>query len=805
MIYQLAVNADCLQTRLLFNRQIATVSGYTDGANKQSVPLCGWDYYYQTFSGDDPQTWVCPVTGTLMLRPLPLTNSWNTTSSGDYARILKSGLTFNDSSLWTENAKDGTNKTFVSAGGDIGDTDRRIVTNTTWSANQPFFLRVFVHGWGSGKSIAAEFGWATNSTAGETAGVSGIIFTDGVIEIFKDGVFVESGSVGEASKSTESGANAVDGFLDLILIPYRQRQLLVHSSLGGSFVVTFEDLEEGVDNAITSASPFWLYFPNGTPEFELAQLRFVESAYRCSLPWNFADPPQSGQSSSFSVSYGGSGTVSSKFVYVDSVGTTFVPNGDRQSARLRIDLVGNGDSTPFVYWASGEFEPWHTDTDDSEQFDMLPYLLNISHDCPEDDSGQSLTLTLKNETGMQSAGYAFPRFSENRPIELREGSYRTFSGFSETPERTVKLDPDVADEPNLLHMQVRSRWKSFENYRFAEKIVLDGLTLTNAFKKVLFSVGMPDNQCDIEDFGFTLPSVVGSGSKGDYAVEIQVGDTAAEWLNRLHDDYCANCLMGFVPSGPNGMVFKVASKEALGTDPVITIYLTTDDALADGVSESDYHKVVVEAGYTFHYLPAVANQIWMMGLDRRTNRPILRKWTDAASCDPTVAPSLRGRDWKGETFRAGQRTHRLTDEASVERATLAWAERACFGRDTLSCTVQRLYDNSTGLPVWKGQCVKVYGEGTFRVISFSTDFQLFQSSTEADPSWAPTKYALVKVLDVNGLTVSAGSSEGLGGNSRGTDPIEMHIQAAMRLGVLRDSAPGFEDAFNRAPVSSSEL
>ena len=730
---------DHAQTRIAHDRLAATICGLHESESDSNEPLHGWDPWYQTFSGDEAQTWVSPVCGTLMLKPIPLTAAWNQSASGATARLLKADFTFNDSSKWVETNKNGNAATFVSLKDSAaGDTDRRLATTASMPENQAMYLNVFAHVWGSERTIIAEFGWAASSTAG--TGVAGILYSDGSVEIFKDSVLVKNGSIN--AKKGENQTDSAGRFVKLLLIPYRETDLLVYSNQGGGFTVTFEDLPVGATgNTITDATKFWFYFPNGKAEFELAKLTYVSSGYRSSLVWHFNKPPASGSVAEFSSSH--SGTASFEFVSYADGSTSFVPNGIENRGRVRCDMTGDTNTTPFVYWAHGEYPTETGLTNSDEQYNvyddfLLAWSLRIGSHPAED----SLDFVCFDPDAMEDAGIDRPGSLSNRPIRLVRDGLTLFEGISDRPQ----VDEADRSETTRINYRARSRWKSFERYQFRARTPLDGLSTLDRFGLVLGAMGCPSS--DVEDFPGAPVTIEGAGSRNDFQDVIAVGDSGAQVIDQLHESLCSHAVMAFLPDDAE-TVFTVKALDSLSPVSEATVYLTVDDAILDGAAADFADRACYErvcSRWTEAAGEPLANEVHVEGLDRKRQRPIVRTYTDRPSQDITLPPSARPDNWIGEPALYGLRSRALGDTASVENAARLLGDRETQIDEPAEYSGAMIVSELTGLPVWKGSRITVYGKGDYYVDGLTLTG--VKTCTDSDDFWTiDATYQLQKVRD----------------------------------------------------------
>ena len=123
---------------------------------------------------------------------------------------------------------------------------------------------------------AEQYGLERDGRA--TAGVCLKFYADLSADVSKDGVFLAhyamSGQSAEYGQTDGQIPSQMPGqFIRLILIPCRQRELLVISSNGGGFSHIFTDITEGTSSpVITPNAPFWFFAEPG-----------VDTTFRCAL------------------------------------------------------------------------------------------------------------------------------------------------------------------------------------------------------------------------------------------------------------------------------------------------------------------------------------------------------------------------------------------------------------------------------------------------------------------------------------------------------------------------------------------
>ena len=134
---------------------------------------------------------------------------------------------------------------------------------------------------------------------------------------------------------------------------------------------------------------------------------------------------------------------------------------------------------------------------------------------------------------------------------------------SKTRFSTVADAPITDDHWNedqeTIEIHVTDAWVDFENYRFPSRWCLASYTFAEALEFVAESTGAFNSDADpptidIEQVpDFVLPRV---GIMADDSMEpmIKVGDTGAQWADRLKEDYAPHDYVKIKPR-PGGSAF----------------------------------------------------------------------------------------------------------------------------------------------------------------------------------------------------------------------------------------------------------
>lgn len=708
--------------------------------------------------------YIDPVTKTAMLMPAPRSEAWSQNATGDNARLKKTDYVLTGSK-WRDDKVLFDGDWWLLGIDPSGNPDEAVRTVATQPTNGGMYLAWYAANASQQDWVQMECGWG-NPDDPESHPASLRIYASGTAQVWRYGVYLGDIQI----SGNETAQQTANTFTDLLIMPYRRRELLLLSNRGGGGSVLFEDITGDEDDpVIIPALPFWWYVPSGLAKVQCAPLRFATSGYVTGIKSWFREAPRSGavETSLVACDENG-GTADAYLVYAESPGSAFVPNDTESVARARIDMTGDGARTPNVYGCHLAYEGEIVSTPDAATV-MDEWVTRLSLTCSDSPSDNRLSAELKNPQAIIDAGVANFLTTSNRPFELRmeptedEDAKVFFSGRTEPIRYTEAKD----DTGRRVSLDARDHWKAFENYVFSDAVPLDGLNVIAAVRYLLNAAGFSDEQLDLEDVEFDLP-VTASPSQGDWSVLVEVGDSVADWLQRLHQDYMATWFMGWVPRA-DGFKFVLKSPESLSAEPVYTLYCSYEEALLALTPEEEDEEgptpeellrsklpKLIYRQYSDEVLEPEANDIWVTGYDPYTRRPIQAHKADYASQDPTTPVHLRPENWLGEVRKYGLLDDSITTGEALERAANILFDRLTTYRIIAEFTCDFLVKED-GLPVWRGDVVRLEGLGDYRIKSFSAQF--VREPKTGDLVWRPTRYVAERLLTPNqSLTQLAGDS-----------------------------------------------
>lgn len=662
-----------------------------------------------------------PVTGVAMLRPLPLTDTWQTSGAGNYARLRKTDYTLTTSSNWEEHTVLHSADYYLRSLG----ANEPVIMSSALAKNRGIWLSAFIHGTGTDSRVVLECGWS--NTASTASGVALRFYINGEVDVLVDGVLVGRGSIA-GEKSANSGSdnqkNMSQTRLAVCLIPYRKKELLIFSNQGNGFNHVFDGIAETeTDPTITGAVKFWWNVPVGQADVQCAPLKYEAAGYVAAKATTFTLAPEPGavftSDSYYDSGYStGTQTATATLREENAIGTLFTPDGVKRTCRIRIDLASSDNGyTPFVYGALASAEPVSGVMAD-ESVDVTEFIEYAAFSVP-DKGAASMTVRYFDPEGLAAIVPALETM-ENRPLVVDHQGVRVFELSGERPKLTSGID----SLSSTVEVEYIDPTKALEAYKFQSDIPLGLLNIGDAFKLVLKSAKFTDVDWDIPFIDFELP-LVPNEDYSQWGPTIKAGDTAQKWIDELHETYIGNYFAAWVPT-ETGWQYKVRSPEDMETDPVAEIFGDNESAAAYiesyfGLSAEDARIDSPHQVYRSSDDEPVgpeANWVLVTGYDPRTKLPIQpAPAIDELSIDALLPVAARPANWTGEIWDYGLQDKDLTTVAAVEQARDTIYDRLTPQRMLCEWSSAMLFKGTGVVPVWKGDVVWLHGKGKYRVLS----------------------------------------------------------------------------------------
>ena len=716
--------------------------------------------------------WVDPVTNTCMLCPAPLYPDWVSSNSGIFAKWTKSTYSsLTDSGNWLSHGAD-QGGAFIQYNGSGGNTAGLTGIGPSVGVNQPMVVEYFPQRGTNGKVEALSFGWS--NTGDGTLGPSIRVYSNGDMDVWLDNALVGTYSGGGNSPDYFSQALPVGttlaggaqsgqayGYNRIMLIPCRDRELLVVSSGGASFCHIFQNLPEGVaGQTITPAAAFWFYFPAPVfAEVRIAPLQYAASGFVCGTPTNWRFAPPSG-SPTFDVFEALSDASDQVTPSVITPATNPYSLANPVQIKLALTAAAAPNWTPFLYGCRGYYDP-ATATTAASNLELLPYVQAFHLNVSDTIGGTRASLILNRPSAIESAGGAAITTMCHRALSLSDEVGMLLNGVAEPPHwsDSYGFSPTAYDANQDIQLEIRDLWKLCEEYVFSDPIPLDGMKLSDAYRLVASMIGIPSSQVYVSSSAdsFTLPFTPVSG--GDWGFLCDVGDRGATILDRLHQTYASTWFHGMRPNGTNPPVLSLidpTDSSGPPSTPAVTLYPSVAAAEAAGKTWRQVYRT-----YRTQILEPEANDISVVGRDPRGGKPIVAHKADAASAAVDTAVGSRPANWLGFP-----RKYSWVDPAITTMAAAQYALGLLYDRLT---RVRELVEfECEYLPgVWRGDLVELFRPDasvvTVRIKTFSGSFEhvgTFGGLEAPDAVWRPCRYigevgAAVSPLDVQGTTLSA--------------------------------------------------
>jgi hypothetical protein len=402
----------------------------------------------------------------------------------------------------------------------------------------------------------------------------------------------------------------------------------------------------------------------------------------------------------------------------DWAGSAFSADGTNIEARLRMTLTtSNAGYTPTGYGAQLAYAGTFADTDGSEEFEATDYFTRAVLSVPDDPTGVAWDLEIK-EPDILAADVPNIQRATNTPILFEFGGVTLTDGIINTPDWSLA----ALDEASRVALDASDTFKLAESYRFAEPIPLDALPLENVITFFAAHCGIEASDITVSSTALDLARNT-VGDTNQWSIQVEPGDSAGEWIQRIHDDYAGTWLYGIRPKSGGGIEFFSTDPADLGTTALITLY--PSDALAVSVGSFTALQIPkhVYINLGLETLEPEATEVRVTGVDLRTKRLLQAFKVDTAAEDATTAPASRPPNWVGCKRRYGLPLDEATTQAVVNQVCLLMFNRLSPTRELAEFeTKTLLVDPADDRPLWRGDNVRLYGQGIYRIISFGAEF-----------------------------------------------------------------------------------
>lgn len=708
------------------------------GLDRLPVVAAGVQFNTDKQSG----VWSCPVKDVIMLFPRCLSGSWSTSNAGDFEKLAKASYTLADGSKWENRYNQAMTGPWLCT--IDSEYNAAAVVTTAPDKNRGQYLAWYAFGEGS-SFVQMECGWGGDGVLAD-ADVALRFNANGSVLVYKDGELVGQGNY----SGTKSGQNTAGTLVQIMLLPWCVRELLVYSiSAGNGFSHVFVDIDPTDDDpTIVPADNFWWKVPSGATQVMCAPMKFAESGYASSEKlsffeaplatddfeiWENPDWPSAGTDYKLYGDQSFEGTVDLEAVLrTEDDSGTFTPDGIDKVCRIRMILSGDGNYTPFARGAQFAYASSLMDTDGESSQELLVTRLEFS--VGEEPNEIEMEFSVQNPYELEiDAPNCLSQ--TNLPVKMELDGVLWMDGKSQP----IKEEADINEETGFGDFTIRDGWVSLENYLFVEQFPLDDVRLDWAIAALVQAGGYDLEDMIISESTYRFPKIMGEDSN-DWNVLIKPGDTAADWLRRIMEDYAADWHYGFRPT-VDGIIFYALAPEDLPSVPQITLYRSIEDAVDEGIDEEEAWKYLVR-NFDRTPVPLEANDIRVSGEDPVTGRLIQSYKYNVDSIDPTIAVASRTKHWIGEIRRTGLYNNGLRTQADTDWACEVIYNRLFNEYGALVEIESEILRDNDDVPFWKSDLIEIFGDPCwYRILAFGADFLLIDDELLA----TEVRYTLIEV------------------------------------------------------------
>ena len=752
------------------------------------------------------------VTGTIFLLPgfFDQNGNWLTSNAGIYQKLAPSDFTLVPSSS-DLNWSSPTNNTDGAQWLKYSDNTSGAGGITTYSVaeNQAIIVEMWVPPGTASSDPIGQFGYGASGDY--TTGVSFNFYNNGSADIYQAGSFLftltASGQNSDYGQTDGQIPQQAQGqYIAFVIIPCREREILVLCSNGGGFSAILASIPEGTASpVITPSAPIWFNAPIGvdtTWRLALCQYAGAGNAIGKQAFWRY--DPGGSPAGGFQAYVEGDlegGTVS--LLVADGVTPSSPYANNTNGVALNVAITGTTQTsgaytvttTPFIYAARGYTLPVVANTWGAKPLDVTAYALSLEYDVADSVSGLRAPLILSDPKGIIAAGVALDGTNQpgalidaitERPWQIYDSSgTQILEGLNESPklEQGIIFNPATgvasygtelsppSNAAESVHLELRDMWLQAENFTFKDPIPLDGLSIAEAYTLVTDTIGITNSagglSPNLSAALYTTYMPQAGNPTTDFNTLIEPGDKGSDWMDRIHKTQAGNYFHGLVPMGGWCQPWMLAEADMPST-PALTLYDSYDTAIANGVMTPTYLQLFRKTDVQM--LRPEANDIYIRGFDYRTGRPILCHKFDSISANPTIIPANRLPPWRGARVSYCWNDPTLADIGACEYAMSLLYPRLTIARSLIEIEC----DFNSLIP--RGYLVKLYfrsGGGirsstdgtlqnpvTCRVKSISASFK--QTGNDGRGSlWRPTRYVLQQGLDAANLHTGHSSLAGI--------------------------------------------
>jgi len=650
--------------------------------------------------------WIDPIGNCLMLQPLQLLPDFRTSAGVDRLRLTAFNIITGNWEEVVDNDNLSSDYYLLSD----GTANSEIESVTTWPEGRAFYLSTHVFCGNSDNFNFCQFTFGQYRLDLYSDGKTVLRKLSDLSNLVADG-YVTPGPTDLSGK-----------MLDLIIIPYKRRQILFWSpTTGKGWVYTDESLNwiklTSRKYGITVPGKVKIKFPGGTGRVQFMPVSWKQDGTFISEPIQTVYPPRTGQEYTLSEEYdlppSGAGGMVASVVNSNGVGA-FVPDDITKTYCGHVALLGSVDYSPFFYYFSVDW-PSITATTERDQLDITSDITKFQLHIAEDPRQSSAVFTVRN-AGLTA--YTHLRRKSGRHVVVKIGIDEIFWGILDPPQFTQDLSPETCE----YQFTAQSIFRWFQQPTCPNSKSWDDLPHTDMMEWLCTrGVFAEEDLAWPETSGLALPGITEVGK--DPIWQTKDGDTSDSWITKITD--LTGWILHDVPS-LGRIRLQYINREDLSTDSVAEFFLASADDPTNPADFKNWVRSLVESPEE-----PEATQVWVVGCRKDTEELMAAVYIDFKAEDGTLADIDRPDNWMGRAIPVKIEDPSL--ETMVALKKLAYS----IGKEVTKTRIITEIEGEFRLGLWRYSPVTIQGE-IFRILDMNIECEL-----EVDGAvFRPTTYKL---------------------------------------------------------------
>lgn len=563
-------------------------------------------------------------------------------------------------------------------------------------------------------------------------------YSDGQIYLTVRGVLVATGSL---SPSHDSGIkyDIQDNWVRIGIIPNFMKYGVLVIANTGAELFYFDPILEEIDEELITNAQFY-FFPVDRSTYQFTKLGYLSDNEILTQPYWFNNKPNVAQTTRV-ISVLDDYTPSYTKTLLQDDGLTAYTNQDLARVKVTFDTT---DDTPFIYSIGLYIGATFTRLADGST-DIIGSIKELTINLPEDNSQSSIDIITRKSDLFDSLNIDF-----YTSFYIKYNDWILTHGIVEDINYPFDIRFGLSKTP--VELENSTTWGILKQYVAQDNIVLDGLTLENAIRRIFNECGVDDGSLSLYSSGYTIP--ITRFADNGFSFEIEIGENGVDALTRLLKTFAANYMFTFYPSSPDS-TFIAGPPSFFANTNIPKFYTTNEGAKLDAGYDSDLPTFLVAKDIHIDYLPFEANAVYVSGIDKVTKKFLQVFKIDYDSANPEIPILSRLKNWVGSILPYG------FQDKSIN--SLSIASRCCrllFGKLTkryrlvdfdgkLRTYEVELEDLSTeDILLWIGNVCNIESIGLATIISMTINFKMHEQVEETtERNYIHCKYVVKQVYD----------------------------------------------------------